>query len=281
MNANRSPAPPKRLAFIREARAFADATRMSLPLLGAALSSRKPSTGTRVMLLPGFGADDYSMKPLQYFLERSGHAAEGWGLGRNLAGMNLDHCVDDLSEGWPVDRSRPYNGEAAVPYLADRVVERIEARAAESGQTFTLIGWSLGGYLAREAARDLPEVVDRVITLGSPIVGGPKYTATAGTFRKRGLDLDWIEEEIEKREARPIEQPITAIYSKSDAIVDWVAAIDRRSPNVEHVEVDGAHLGLAFNPRVWRIVLDSLRDDDECAKGGPEDSHPVADRGRA
>lgn len=277
MNAKRSPAPPKRLEFIREARAFADATRMTVPLLGAALSSRKPPNGRRIMLLPGFGADDYSMKPLQYFLKRSGYEAEGWGLGRNLAGMNLEHTIDDLSEGWPVDRSRTYRGEAAVPYLADRVVERVRDRAEESGQSFTLIGWSLGGYLAREAARDLPDAVDRVITLGSPIVGGPKYTATADSFRRRGLDLDWIEEEIEKREARPIGQPITAIYSKSDAIVDWVAAIDRHSPNVEHVEVDAAHLGLAFNPTVWRIVLDALGGDDGCAEGRPEDRHPVVD----
>ncbi len=259
MNTIRPPSAPRRLSFVRETRAMADIASMAVPLLGAALSTRKPATGTRLMLLPGFGADEASMLPLKYFLERSGYAVEGWGLGRNLAGMNLKHSVDDLSDGWPVDPERDYNGEAAVPYLADRVVEQVRARTEATGENFSLIGWSLGGYLAREAARDLPELVDHVITLGSPIIGGPKYTATADRFRRRGLDLDWMEEEIARRDQRPIQQPITAIYSKTDAIVDWPATIDQISPNVEHIEVDAAHLGLAFNRKVWRLVLEALR----------------------
>lgn len=98
-----------------------------------------------------------------------------------------------------------------------------------------------------------------MITLGSPVVGGPKYTAAAPAFTRRGLDLDWIEEEVTRREERPIRQPVTAIFSKSDAIVDWGAAIDHHSPNVTHVEIDAAHLGLVYNPTVWRIVLDVLK----------------------
>ena len=115
-----------------------------------------------------------------------------------------------------------------------------------------------GGYLAREAARDLPDKVDRVITLGSPIIGGPKYTAAAPFFMKRGLDLDWIEQEVLRRESRPIQQPVTAIYSKSDAIVSWHATVDHHNENVEHIEVDAAHVGLAFNPTVWAHIIDAL-----------------------
>lgn len=48
------------------------------------------------------------------------------------------------------------------------------------------------------------------------------------------------------REERPIPQPITAIYSKSDAVVSWPAAIDHRSRKVTHIEVNAAHLGLVF-----------------------------------
>lgn len=279
MNPSRPPSPPGRLGIFREARAFADFACMSAPLLGATLSSKKPATGKRIMLLPGFGADDYSMLPLRYFLERKGYEVEGWGLGRNLAGMNLEHSIDDLSDSWPVDPERPYNGEAAVPYLADRVVERVKARAEEAGQPLTLIGWSLGGYLAREAARDLPTLVDHVITLGSPIIGGPKYTATAANFRKRGLDLDWIEEEVARRNETLIEQPITAIFSKSDAIVDWPATIDQVNPNVEHIEVNAAHMGLAFNHGVWKLILRALRDQSD--DNEPCTEEPLADSGFA
>ena len=121
-----------------------------------------------------------------------------------------------------------------------------------------LIGWSLGGYICREAARDLPDIVDRVVTFGSPTKGGPKYTAAADFFRKRGMDLDWIEEEVAARESNPIQQPITAIYSRSDGIVDWRACIDHHSPNVRHVEVNAAHLGMGFNPAVWKQVKQAL-----------------------
>lgn len=254
----RSPAMPGRSGLVREARVVADVLRMTVPLVRSSLSKRRPEAGTLVIVVPGFGADDRYTAPLRHFLYRRGHDAEGWGLGKNLAGLDLQHSPEDLSPGWDIDRTRRYNGEASVPYLADRLTERVLARHADAGRPVSLVGWSLGGYLAREAARDLPEIVDRVITLGSPIIGGPKYTTVAPVFRKRGLDLDWIEEEVRKREQRPIRQPITAIYSRTDGIVDWGAALDHHSRNVTHVEVDAAHLGLAFNPAVWRIVLDAL-----------------------
>ena len=123
----------------------------------------------------------------------------------------------------------------------------------------SLVGWSLGGYMAREVARDLPGIVERVVTMGSPTVGGPKYTAAARFFNRNGMDLDWIEREIARRESRPIAQPITAIVSKTDAIVDWNAAIDRSSPRVEHIELDAAHLGMGFNLDVWSCVLAALQ----------------------
>ena len=43
-----------------------------------------------------------------------------------------------------------------------------------------LIGQSLGGVLARETARDHPGAVEQVITLGTPIVGGPAHTRLGG-----------------------------------------------------------------------------------------------------
>ena len=37
-----------------------------------------------------------------------------------------------------------------------------------------VVGWSLGGLFARELARDVPERVRAVVTLGSPFSGDPK-----------------------------------------------------------------------------------------------------------
>jgi pimeloyl-ACP methyl ester carboxylesterase len=258
---------PRRANMLLEARSALDMARMVGPLVRAQLGRAASRDDLHVIVVPGFGADDYSTAPLRHYLTRRGFAAEGWGLGRNLAGTNLPHSLEDLSPLWELDAARKadYRGEAGVPYLCDRLTDRVRERHADIGKPLALIGWSLGGYLAREAARDLPNAVDRVITMGSPIVGGPRYTAAARFFEKREMDLDWIEEEIQRREARPIRQPITAIYSKTDAVVHWHATVDRFSEDVRHVEVNAAHLGMGFNPTIWRHVLDAL--EPEAANG--------------
>lgn len=259
MNHNHAPlAAPRRSALWLETRTAVDLARMVAPLLSAHIRPRPARGGSHVIVIPGFGSDDRYTRPLRHYLKRLGFAAEGWGLGKNLAGIDLPHELDDLSPRWQVSRKEDYRGEGSVPFLCDRVVERVQERQAEIDLPITLIGWSLGGYIARETARDLPGLVDRVITFGSPTIGGPKYTAAAPFFRKRGMDLDWIEEEVAKREVRPIQQPITAIYSKSDAVVSWQAAIDHHSDNVQHIEVRASHLGMGFNPTIWSHVVSAL-----------------------
>jgi pimeloyl-ACP methyl ester carboxylesterase len=183
------------------------------------------------MVLPGFGAGEGSTWILRTVLRRLGYRVHGWGLGVN---------------------------RGDVPRLMPEVVRAVARLARAEGASLRLVGWSLGGYLAREAARDAPEHVDRVVTLGSPVIGGPKYTATAAFYRARGVDLAEIEAAIEARERTPIRAPITAIYSRADGIVDWRACIDRRSPHVEHVEVASTHIGLGFSPDALRVVAKSL-----------------------
>ena len=248
--------PPPRRALVGEARAAVDAVRMLAPLAIAGWQRRIDSE-EHVIVVPGFGADDKSTLPLRHYLRKRGFSVEGWGLGRNMAGTDLPHDLDDLMPRWSFNLREPYRGEAGVAYLCDRLYERVLERHQALDKPIALVGWSLGGYLAREVARDL-EIVQRVVTLGSPVVGGPKYTAAAAFFKQRGMDLDWIEDETGRREERPIDQPVTAIFSKSDGIVSWPAAIDRYSSTVEHIELDVAHLGMALNPKVWSYVVAAL-----------------------
>ena len=134
------------------------------------LSKHPRGDGEPVMVLPGFSAGDRSTAILRTHLQRLGYRVRGWGLGTN-------------------------NGD--VPNLIPRVIRAVSDHAESVGEPVRLIGWSLGGYLAREAARDLPECVDRVVTLGSPVVGGPRFTTTAGFYRANGTDFDEIDRFID------------------------------------------------------------------------------------
>lgn len=187
--------------------------------------------GAPVLVVPGYGAGDGSTAILRGYLNLLGHDVMGWGLGRNRGN---------------------------VPKLIPAVTAQVGTLAKQTSRRVHLVGWSLGGYLVREAAREQPDAVGRVVTYGSPVIGGPKYTATATAYRRAGYDLDAIEADVTRREEVPIQVPITAIFTRSDLVVDWRACIDRTNPHVEHVEVATTHLGLGVCPEVYRTIADRL-----------------------
>jgi len=261
------PAPPNKSLLFLEARAALDLAGMLRPLLRAGARSPTAKTDNLTIVVPGFGFGDAYTVPLRRYLKQNGVPAEGWGLGTNLGGSNLSHRPQDLSPRWDLSPRAAYRGETAVPYLIDRFYDAVLARHEATSQTISLVGWSLGGYLAREVARELPDVVDRVVTMGAPLIGGAKYTAAAAVYRRRGTDLDWIEAEINRREltAAPIKQAITAIVSKTDGIVDSSTVYDHKSPRVRHIEVDASHLGMGFNTEICSHVLSALLDESSAA----------------
>lgn len=252
---------PTRRNLLGEVFAAKDSVGIPRAFVSARLNGAGVKTKMRVMVLPGFGANDASTAPLRYYLTQHGFKCEGWGLGLNRGGRGLIKGFSELSDRWQVDDpDRPYNGEAEVPALIDSVHDRVVRQSEKYQAPYAMVGWSLGGFIAREVARDLPDTVKAVVTMGSPVVGGPKYTSIAGLFRRRGVDIDWIEDEINKRYDNPIRQPITAIYSKTDGIVGWTASVDHRSPNVRNIELNSTHFGIGVNAKAWAITLDALLD---------------------
>lgn len=220
---------PHRLRKYLEARAVLEA--LTLVPAAPALLTHKGGDGRQVMLVPGFLTDDKSTWPLRRFLSYVGYEALPWGLGRN-------------------------NGQPEVD--AERLIKRL-ADVRRSKEPITLIGWSLGGVIAREVARREPASVREVITLGTPVEGGPKYTATGDRFaRSRKLDLDSFERHVHEINQKGLNCPLTIIYSRGDGIVDWRASIDRYNPHARHERVVGSHLGLGVNPLVWRIIARTL-----------------------
>jgi pimeloyl-ACP methyl ester carboxylesterase len=223
------PEPPSAAGMIREGLGLLELPRL---LLQAPSLARQPrGSGEPVMVCPGYGAGDSSTVVLRTYLNYLGYRTQGWSLGRN-------------------------NGK--VPKLIPRLVQRLRCLAREAGTPVRLIGWSLGGYLAREAARERPSDVVRVVTLGSPVVGGPKYTTVGWVYRQQGYDLEAIEAAVAERNRTPLQVPVTAIYSKADGIVAWQACIDETGAAVDHVEVTTTHVGLGFAPEVYRVIARSL-----------------------
>ena len=193
--------------------------------------------GHPVMVLPGFMGADGSTSVLRYYIGAWGYDAQGWGLGRNL-GLR-----------------------ASDPDFENRLAERLAAIVRRQGRTVSLVGWSLGGVLARELARACPEHVRQVITLGSPIGGQPKAT-TIWRLYEMATETSLDSEELRERIARMVEPPpglpYTAIYSESDGIVAHQVARERETPLTQNIRVSASHVGLGYNAAVMYLLADRL-----------------------
>ncbi len=187
----------------------------------------------RVIVLPGFMADDDSTFVLRGFLRRIGYTVEGWNLGRNKGPMM-----------------------GYLPQLLDRV---IQLSSEATGEPLYLVGWSRGGMMAREVARERPDLVKAIVTMGSPVKGSLQATSIRHWIERTiGATPQQLRTILKERQRRPITVPITAIYSKTDGVVSWEACIDDLNPQVEHRQVNASHVGMGFHPDVYRIVAQAL-----------------------
>ena len=221
--------PPPRWRMLFEAQAAAELANLGLRY--RELTRTRAEFKYPIVLLPGFGTTELALTLLNGYLKSIGAEVFDWGIGR-------DHGY--------------------VPDLLSQMVEQVRTLAAQRDTQLNLVGWSLGGYIAREVARELPEAVAKVVTLGTPVVGGPKYTTIGAMYAKWGFDLDAMEKDVASREANPIKKEILAIYSRGDNIVSWQACIDQTSPHVRHAEVTGSHLGLVVNAEAYAQTRDFL-----------------------
>jgi len=191
--------------------------------------------GHPVIILPGMLASDVSTAPLRAALKTLGYDVRGWGLGRNFGTRSVGPQCEKLCD------------------LVDRVFE-------DSGKTVSLIGWSLGGVLARLAARRRPGRVRQVVTLGSPFTSDPKATnawriyEAASQTRVGSPAIKAFRKEI----LQPLEVPFTALYSKTDGICAWQGCTGPVSQISENIEVLGSHCGLGANPLVFYAIADPL-----------------------
>ena len=189
-----------------------------------------------VVLVPGFLGSDRSLLEMHLWLGRIGYRSYLSGIGRNAG------CPDTLME---------------------RLLETVEGAYVQTGRKVKLIGHSLGGLLARAAAVQRPEQIAQVITLASPfrqLSAHPLVLTLISVVRGKALEqhLSEGEESCECSFMEALSAPLpasvarTAIYTKSDPVVNWRDCMD--DDERLNVEVHGTHIGLAHNRSVYREV---------------------------
>jgi pimeloyl-ACP methyl ester carboxylesterase len=200
--------------------------------------------GHPVVVLPPFGASDAYTSPLRAALRGLGYASHGWKLGQNL-------------------------GPTAA--ILDGAPQRVRDLAERTGRRVTVIGWSAGGILGREAARRHPDAVRQVITLGSPfrLLIDERYKTNAAFFYR--IAERWHvppTEPMQRSEYRQplLEVPATAIYTRTDGVASWQWCLEDDGPRAENIEVYGSHCGLGHNPAVLVAIADRLAQPEDAWK---------------
>lgn len=223
-----NPSTIKRPSIIKEVQGMWQPLR----LLGQyrSLTKNKIGNGERVILFPGWKSHQTIMFPVKQFLKKLGYTPEYWGLG--------------LNNGY-VERYR------------NQIMDKLKKE--DSDEKIILIGWSLGGLIAREVAREMPEKVASIITYGTPVIGGPLYTIGAKYYGEE-MTQEIAEKVTHLDATNPIQTPISAVFTKNDSIVAWSACIDKVSPNVKHYEVNSTHLSLGIDPNVWRVIVHHMEE---------------------
>ena len=250
-----APAPPDWLNTVTELpRAGREASRLAWGRQ-ALLRGLPRGDGHPILTLPAYATGDAGLVPLRRFLRALGYATPTSGLGTNLDRGELRiRRIEDAARFRAVQ--------------SKRVAERVERLAETLGETISLVGWSMGGLFAFDAAQRVPAAVRGVVTLGSPF-GDPRGTAMWNLMRRlSGSDVPVEEQDFSTWLApcpRPTQAdrvPTTIVYSPRDGIVGAEVArmqgLRADDDWLQYREVDSSHLGFTVNPEVFRTLAEVL-----------------------
>ncbi len=224
------------LVLLREARSTQDRSRWPAP---------PPGEGRPAVLIPGFLAGDASLARMAHWLR-----AGGWQTARPGIRANVD-CME------PAVRA---------------VEERLEAVVERTGRRALVVGQSRGGTFGRVLAVRRPELVETLVTLGSPVLDQMAVSRTTrlivhavaslGALGVPGLFTHTCRSgdccAVSHAElAQPVPDRVryVAFYSRDDAVVSWEACL---APDAQLVEVSGTHSGMGVNRDVWSRMAQLL-----------------------
>lgn len=213
--------------------------------------------GAPVLLIPGFLAGDESLFMMSRWLRRIGYRTYGSGIRSNIG------C-----------------SEKAIGELEEKVIELSDRH----GRPVSIIGHSRGGMFGRVLAVRHPDRVDRVITLGSPLVASMEDIHGLVRFQIRGVqraqrlgarsliaggcEESWNAYRFglepigcctdfwtDMDDRLPTRVGFASLYSRSDGVIHWRACLD---PQARHVEVASSHCGMGVNRDVYERVAELM-----------------------
>lgn len=192
--------------------------------------------GDTVLVFPGFLVGDIGTLLMRNFLNDIGFNAKPWKLGINRG---------------PTRK--------VLVGVRDRIKELTDI----AGEKISMVGWSLGGIYAREEAKENPDHIKLIITLGTPFAKGLNTQTVGGYFKNAGIDglNSLTSKKINQLHVSP-PQPYTSIYSKRDKVINWTTCVDNNyKDRKESIEVDSSHFGLCHNCSSLEIIADRLNQD--------------------
>jgi len=223
--------PPGKLLWAAELPRAAGSV-VSLLLAQRQLRAAPRGDGRPVLILPGLVNGDRSNFVMRGFLQRLGYRAYRWELGRNT-------------------------GTRAVGPEAERLIARVRAIYDETGEKVTLIGVSLGGIMARIVAQRRADLVREVITVSAPFAGPATATNVWRAFEflsgEKISDAGVLARSAEA--AAPLPVPATAIWSRSDGLVNGLIC---RDDQCRAIEIRSSHMGVQLRPATLLAVADVL-----------------------
>lgn len=218
---------PSAALFLAETLTFAEPAlrKWREPLCVPAASQRKI-----VILIPGFATHPSRMRYMAEKLEEAGHKVKRWGMG-----FNFGPTVENFD-------------------MLSRRVEQVHERY---GEQVVLVGWSLGGIFAREIAKRHPQIVSKVVTMGSPFSHTPYSNNVWRLYQLvtgHSVERPPVEAELAKKP--PVET--VALWSPRDGIVAARSACGCAGERDRARALRCTHLGFSNSPEAILAVAEEL-----------------------
>lgn len=207
----------------------------SVPIILSPLRQPRPVPGVRagagqpVLVFPGILSSDQSTALLRRTLDSAGYRAHASQLG-------------------------------LVTGITPATFARAEAKLAEvaesDGRKVALVGWSLGGIYARVLAQRHPDLVELVMTLGTPFSGDRRANNAWRVYEAlNGHKVDAPPLADDPAVKPPV--PTIALWSRSDGVIAPASARGLPHERDTEVEVPFRHFAMVSSrPAIERIVAE-------------------------